>query len=146
MFPKTEMLYLPFKHWNLSTSFIASDAKDEDVKLKEGAAETTADEDEDGDDAEDDDEKEAEDKDNGEDDAVEDDDDDDEDEEQHPDNEDDKRRGEVAMATKIHRIIVASILPKLHKTLTKKVRANIPFFETQIISEQLMEFDFATSS
>ena len=32
-----------------------------------------------------------------------------------------KDQAAVAQATKIHRIIVASILPQLHKTLTKKV-------------------------
>ena len=51
-----------------------------------------------------------------------------EDDEKDTEKEVDKQRGQVTMATKIHRIIVASILPKLHKTLTKKVLTVIFFF------------------
>ncbi|XP_022111823.1 small subunit processome component 20 homolog [Acanthaster planci] len=42
-------------------------------------------------------------------------------EEQVSHGDDSECKSEVSLATKIHRIIVASILPKLHKTLTKKV-------------------------
>ncbi|XP_071791922.1 small subunit processome component 20 homolog isoform X2 [Asterias amurensis] len=47
-----------------------------------------------------------------------------EDDEKDTEKEVDKHRGQVTMATKIHRIIVASILPKLHKTLTKKAKSD----------------------
>ncbi len=98
----------------------AEDKAGEETKSEGAKTSSESDDDEDDDDDEDavgdDDEKE-----------VEDDDDINEDEEKEVD----KRKGQVAMATKIHRIIVASILPKLHKTLTKKVLA-LKFFVFRI--------------